>query len=122
MIPFYKQNIGAVGENAAAKYLKKKKHKIIKRNFKNYYGEVDIITQDREYTVFVEVKTRTSAEYGEASRAVNLRKQQKIMLVAQTYLNNPEETNIRFDIVEVYLNKENLKLQKINHIENAFGF
>ena len=121
MNPFYRKNVGEIGENAAEKFLKKKKYKIIKRNYKNYYGEVDIIATDKQYTVFVEVKTRTGIDYGEASEAVNRIKQRKIATVAQTFLGNPEYTQIRFDIIEVYLDKQTMKVLKINHIEDAFG-
>ena len=71
---FYKQNIGKIGEEAATKFLKKLGYKIIKRNYKNYYGEIDIIAKEKSCTVFVEVKTRTSINYGYASEAVDYRK------------------------------------------------
>ena len=122
MILFYKQNIGRVGEDAAAKFLKRKKYKILNRNFKNYYGEIDIVAKDKDCVVFVEVKTRTSCDYGYAAQAVNKRKQNKLFLLAQTYLGKTDDLNVRFDIVEVYVDKENYKIKEINHIENAFGF
>ena len=122
MILFYKQNLGQLGENAAVKFLKRKKYKIISRNFKNYYGEIDIIAKNKDYTVFVEVKTRTSCDYGYAAQAVDKRKQNKLFILAQTYLGDAYDTDVRFDVIEVYVNKEKHKVEKINHIKNAFGF
>jgi len=117
---FYKQNIGKIGEDAATKFLKKLGYKIIKRNYKNHYGEIDIIAKDKSCTVFVEVKTRTSANYGYASEAVDYRKQKKIITVAQTYPGISYNDYMRFDIIEVYLNSKDKKIDKINHIKNAF--
>ena len=117
---FYKQNIGKIGEDYAVKFLKKTGYKILCRNFKNYYGEIDIVARDNNYTVFVEVKTRTSTDFGYASEAVNYRKQNKITTVAQMYLDSQHSDYVRFDIIEVYLNKDSRKVVKINHIKNAF--
>lgn len=122
MTLFYKQNLGKFGENAAAIFLKKKKYKIIDRNYKNYYGEIDIVAKDNDYLVFVEVKTRTGCDYGRASQAVDKRKQEKLYILAQTYMGNTYNSNVRFDIVEVYVDSTTQKIKKINHIENAFGF
>ena len=117
---FYKQNIGKIGENAAAKFLKKLGYKILSRNFKNNYGEIDVIAKDNTCTVFVEVKTRTSTDFGYPAEAVDYRKQSKIIKVAQSYSGVSYNSYIRFDIVEVYIDKYSRKIDKINHIKNAF--
>ena len=106
---------GDFGEEKAAKYLKNQKYKIIKRNFKNKLGEVDIIAKQKDVTVFVEVKTRTDESFGFAAEAVDVKKQQKIRNVALLYAQKHNIDNIRFDVVEVYLKEE-----RINHIINAF--
>ena len=118
---FFKKRIGQLGEKEAVRYLKKKKYKIIETNFINYYGEIDIVAKDGDYLVFVEVKTRSSLDYGYASQAVNYRKQKKLIILAQTYPTKSSDVNIRFDVVEVYINKDKNDVFKINHIENAFG-
>ena len=117
---FRKKDIGKLGEDAAVKFLKKKGCKIIERNFANKYGEIDIIAKDGKYTVFIEVKTRTSADFGTPAEAVNFRKQNKIITLAQMYTKNAYNTYIRFDIIEVYADKSG-KISNINHIKNAFG-
>lgn len=119
---FYKKKIGNIGEFAAAEYLKKeKKLKIIKKNYTNFFGEIDIIAKSKSELIFVEVKTRTSTDFGYASEAVNYKKQEKIKKLAQIYTKNSYNDFVRFDIVEVYMDKTTNQITKINHIENAFG-
>ena len=106
---------GDFGEEKAAKYLKRQKYKIIKRNFKNQLGEIDIIARQKDVVVFVEVKTRTDESFGYAAEAVDSKKQQKIRNVALLYTQKHNISNFRFDVVEVYLKDE-----RINHIIDAF--
>ena len=94
---------------------------IIKRNYYCRAGEIDIIARDGEYTVFVEVKTRKSVKYGTAAEFVDYRKQERIIKTALYYAAS-DDIAMRFDIVEVYYhtNGENMQVDRINHIENAF--
>ncbi len=106
---------GKFGEEKACSLLKKKRYKILERNYKNEIGEIDIIAQKKKTIVFVEVKTRASDAFGRPSYAVNSKKQQKIEMVALCYLkqNCLLEEESRFDVIEVTENG-------IVHIENAF--
>ncbi len=120
---FINKLMGSCGEDAACQFLKKKKYRIIERNYKNKFGEIDIIASDKENLIFVEVKTRSSVEFGNPSQAVNYSKQQRIIRAAKMYLaSNPTELNIRFDVIEVFAGMlpEEFSLDEINHIENAF--
>ena len=116
-----KKDIGNFGEQAASDYLEGKGMKIIKRNFYCRVGELDIIAADGEYTVFVEVKTRKSAQYGRAAEFVDFKKQQKIIKTALYYI-GASDTAVRCDVVEVYYHEkgEERVVDSINHIENAF--
>ena len=98
------------------KFLKKKGYLIKETNYKTRIGEIDIIAQDNETTVFVEVKTRTSGDFGRPGEAVNYDKRQKYVKVAEQYLikNGLWETPCRFDVVEI----EN---GEINHVIDAFS-
>ena len=119
----YKQQLGALGEKAAANFLKAKGHRVLKTNYHTRFGEIDIITQTGEYTVFVEVKTRTSSDYGNPSEAVNFYKQNHMRKCAAYYLYPDKyDTPMRFDVVEVIgsLRGGNIFIDSINHIENAF--
>ena len=121
MKKFSTQNIGEIGEEYAVKFLKKKKYKILERNYRKRYGEIDIIAENKNYIVFVEVKTRNTASLTSAADAVNRQKQLKIIKTASLYLaENETEKFCRFDVCEVYVNADNLKLVDINYIEAAF--
>ncbi len=95
--------------------MRDKGYKILESNYKTHLGEIDVIAKDKEYTVFVEVKTRINDDYGAPSEAVDKRKREKYYLVATEYLqrNKLLNTPARFDVVEI----EN---GKINHIIDAF--
>lgn len=112
-----KQIEGRKGERAAAKYLKKNGYKILKRNWKSPFGEVDIVASNKKYLAFVEVKTRTCDAFGEPQEAVGSTRQKRYRNAAKYYLlKNPQEIMILFDIIEVFPNEK----WRINHIENAF--
>lgn len=113
--------IGALGEKYTSAYLKKMGYKILEMNLRNSYSEIDIIAENKEYIIFVEVKTRTSKNDIRPVFAVGKQKQKKIMLAANEYLKiNKSKKQPRFDISEVYLNTENSKKYEINYIINAY--
>ena len=121
MKKFSTQNIGEKGEEYTVKFLKKKKYKILERNYRKRYGEIDIIAENKNYIVFVEVKTRHKDSMASAADAVNRQKQIRIIKTASLYLaENETEKFCRFDVCEVYINSDNLKLVDINYIEAAF--
>ena len=113
---FYKKFLGRAGEIKAADFLKKEGYKILKTNYKTYLGEIDIIAKDGEYVVFIEVKTRSSEDFGAPSEAVNSRKIDKYYKVASEYLQSQGKIDspCRFDVIEI----EN---GQINHIIDAFS-
>lgn len=119
---FFNKMQGRLGEDAAAEYLKSSGYKILECNYKNKMGETDIIAQKGENLVFVEVKTRSSAEFGTPAQAVTYYKKQRIINSARWYMmTNPTELNIRFDIIEVFgiFTGDSFEVENINHIENA---
>lgn len=117
----FKKTLGNTGEEAAAEYLKKNGYKIIGRNYRNKIGEIDIICENKEYLIFVEVKTRSSDKFGTPASAVDKRKQNKIIKVTQYYLMEHEtDKSIRFDVIEVYAEPGSGKINKIEHIKDAF--
>lgn len=118
----YKRHIlGTKGEDIAVKYLEKIGCQILIRNFRSYYGEIDIIVKDKNEYVFVEVKTRASDKFGKPVEAVDNTKQKHIYKTAEYYLycKKLENTYIRFDIIEVYKRQEKFY---VHHIKNALMF
>ncbi len=119
--------IGRLGENKALKYLKKNKYRLVDRNVHISHNEIDIIVKNREYIVFVEVKTRSFdkelySDYGTPASAVDRNKIRRTVDAARGFLckSRYEKLQPRFDVIEVYLDKQTHKVLKINHIENAF--
>lgn len=113
-----KKQIGSFYEKLAVDYLKQKKYKIITRNYKTKFGEIDIIAYDKTDNcfVFVEVRYRKSSEFGLAQQTVDFYKQKKITMSAVVYVktNQLKNVNLRFDIIAINYNNE------IEHIKNAF--
>lgn len=116
------QRFGALGEKLAAQYLKEQGYKILKKNYKNKLGEIDIIAVDKNEIVFVEVKTRSASPYLSGQYAVDQRKQFHIMRTASYYLSVTKcELQPRFDIIEAEVERTTGQMTKINHIKNAFS-
>lgn len=111
------------GERQAALYLKKSGYNIVFQNYRQKWGEIDIIASKGNFIIFVEVKQRKSVLFGTPGQAVNKKKQRRIKAVAQFYLiKNKIKANVRFDVIEVMGEDLDGKfiLESINHIENAF--
>ncbi|WP_294072118.1 YraN family protein [Proteiniphilum sp. UBA1028] len=110
--------LGWKGEEAAANYLASKGHRIVERNWTFRGYEVDIISEDDGYIVFVEVKTRTSAEWGNPEDFIGKQRMRRMIHAAGLYLKmNCVDKPARFDVVAVIWNKQHFELQ---HIEDAF--
>ena len=97
---------GKAAENAAARFLKAKGYKILERNYKNKFGEIDIIAQQKGVICFLEVKARHSLDQGTPQEAVSLSKQRQISKVAVDYLKsrNLLEHPARFDVLALLYN------------------
>jgi putative endonuclease len=93
--------LGDWAEEKAVHLLKKRGYKILEKNFKSPFGEVDIIASKNNYIIFVEVKGRSSDLMGSAQEAVDKRKQRKITLSALYYMKKRgiEDKQVRFDTV-----------------------
>ncbi len=116
--------LGQRGEELAAEYLLKNGYRLIERNYRNTFGEIDIIALDiaqkTKTLVFVEVKTRRNDLFSHPSEAVTRKKQLQISKVAMAYLskNNMSEVAARFDVVAILL--PDYGLAHIDLIQNAF--
>lgn len=115
-----RQILGESGEEAAFEFLRKKRYRILERNYKTPLGEIDIIAQDRDCLVFIEVKSLSDTSYILPQEMVNKRKQEQIIRVALSYLKAKglRNADCRFDCVAVVfsLGKE----PEIELIKDAF--
>lgn len=110
--------LGEQGENAAASFLRKKGYKVLKQNWRMYRHEIDIVAEDREYIVFVEVKTRTSRQWGNPEDFIGRTKMKRIVEAADLYLKiNDIDKPARFDIIASVWNGKSFEIE---HIDDAF--
>lgn len=114
--------LGVWGEQLAAEFMQKKRYKVIGCNYRCRFGEIDLVCQNRSYLVFVEVKLRKTAAFGEAREFVGLQKQEKVRAAAMLWLQeNPSDLQPRFDVIEIYApNGMQTMRPEINHLENVF--
>src|SRR5262245_64523426 len=98
-----RQILGKSGEDLAVAALERRGYAILARRYRTKYGEIDIIAREGETTVFVEVKARTTGEFGTAAEAVTRRKQLRLISMAREYLalNRLTDVPCRFDVVAV---------------------
>jgi len=115
-----KKNLGELGEKIAVDFLKKQGIKIIEKNFRSKFGEIDIIGQIDNTLVFFEVKTRSTLAFGQPYEAVNKTKIKKIKKTIEYFLfKHPKFTNkaLRIDVLSLILDKQG-KIKDIRHFKN----
>ncbi|MCX6791412.1 MAG: YraN family protein [Candidatus Gottesmanbacteria bacterium] len=111
------RSTGRAGEEIAARTLQEKGFTILKRNFSNRFGEIDIIAQDRDTLVFVEVKAKTGIEYGLPEEMISPGKLARIRNMATLYMNG-QLLPCRIDVVAIVLG-ENNEVLRLTHYENV---
>lgn len=109
-------NKGQAAEIIAAQYLNAQGLKLIARNYRSRFGEIDLIMQDGTSLVFVEVRLRKSKLFGGAEESITASKQHKIVITAEYYLQQHGNQNCRFDVI--LMDKEDA--QNVTWIKNAF--
>lgn len=102
---FERKKLGAVGEELAAQFLISKGYRILVRNLKSRYGEIDILAADGQTAVIVEVKTKTNAVYGAPVEMVNRQKQRKLQVLAMDLANQHQLVDYRIDVVAIDLSQ-----------------
>jgi putative endonuclease len=110
------QRVGKWGEQAAADYLTAQGYEIMARNVRTPYGEIDLIAHKDDFTIFVEVKARTSSSLGPPEIAVTPRKRQHMVDCAEHYAQQNEIDHWQIDVIAV---EEIAGKAKITHFENA---
>lgn len=99
-----KREIGSRYEAMAAAYLEARGYEILERNYRDRFGEIDLIARDGKCLVFLEVKYRKDLKKGDPLEAVDYRKQQRIRNTARRYLycrHSGQEPPCRFDVVAI---------------------
>jgi len=111
-------DLGKKGEQAAVEYLLQQGYVILERNWRFQKAEIDIIAQKGDICTAVEVKSRTSLEFGLPQEFVTPKKQKLSLMAFDAYIIQQNiNVQARFDIIAIYFEGE---LAHIEHIEEAF--
>ncbi len=112
--------LGIKGELLAADFLQKNGYKILETNWVFQKAEIDIIAQKDTILAIVEVKTRTSADFGLPQDFVKGKKIQNLVKAVDQYMiENDLDLEVRFDIIGIVLNNHETTIE---HLEDAFYY
>jgi putative endonuclease len=112
--------LGQLGEDLAVDFLRTNGYEIIDRNWRFQKAEVDIIARKKDVLAVVEVKTRSSLEFGLPQDFVNQKKIQLLVKAINEYVVSKDlDVTVRFDIIAIHYTKTNINIE---HIEEAFYY
>ncbi len=114
-----KREKGKFYELVAEEYLKRKKYKILEKNFLWKKGEIDIIAGKKDIIVFFEVRSKKGEDI-KGYETVNIAKQKKIIETAKFYLESKNlfgKREVRFDVISVNFKNDEIEIE---HFEDAF--
>jgi putative endonuclease len=114
-----RQALGKRGEDLACAELERRGHTIVERRFRTEHGELDIVSRHQGYTVFVEVRAKSGATFGDGAESVTAQKQQRLVTMAQLYVSCHQlgDTPCRFDVVSI---DAELEPPRVTVFEDAF--
>ncbi len=109
--------LGRRGEDEATRALKRSGYRIVQKNYRCRYGEVDIIATDGNVLCFVEVKTRRDDKFGSPKDAIDDRKARHMLAVAENYLTTKglSDMQARIDVVSVEVRGERFHCEIIKN-------
>jgi putative endonuclease len=115
-----RQEVGKLGEKAAQRFLKKRGYRVRETGFRCRHGEIDIIARQKEYLVFVEVRTKSNLDFGTPEESITQAKKERLIASALTYTNTHKNLPSlwRIDVVAIELDDKG-KAKRIELIENA---
>lgn len=112
--------LGKLGEEMAVDYLQKNNYRILQTNYVFQKAEIDVIAQKGDTLAVVEVKTRSTVEFGLPQDFVKPKKIQLLVKAIDEYIiRNDLDVETRFDIISIY---KNGKAYEIEHLEDAFFY
>lgn len=110
--------LGNKGEQMATDLLISKGYKIVARNFRYQKAEVDIIARKDDVLAIIEVKTRSTPDFGDPQEFLKAKQIQRLVKAVDHFVSEHEmNVEVRFDIIAII---KNSKVTKIEHLENAF--
>ncbi len=115
-----RQEVGKLGEKTAQKFLKKRGYRIRETGFRCRHGEIDIIAQQKDWLVFVEVRAKSSLDFGTPEESLTQSKKRRLIATALTYTNTHRDLPSlwRIDVIAIEFDDKG-RIRRIEHIENA---
>ena len=112
--------LGKKGEQLAVDFLVENGYDIIERNYHFNKAEVDIIAQKEDVLAIIEVKTRSTADFGNPQDFVKPKQIKNLVKAVDEYVTvNSLDVEVRFDIIAIVKEKKEFKIE---HLEDAFFF
>ena len=117
-----RRETGILGEKLAKDFLKKRGYRILETNFRCPEGEIDIVAKHKDFLVFIEVRTKTSLEFGSPEESITPAKKERMRAAAFHYRQTHNNLPLlwRIDVVAIELSRKG-ELSRIELIENAVG-
>lgn len=113
-------DLGKLGEELAVEFLEKNGYSILETNWTFQKAEIDIIAKKENILAVVEVKTRSSIDFGLPQDFVNPKKIQLLVKAINEYvISNDLEVEVRFDIIALHREEKGFKME---HLEDAFYY
>lgn len=110
--------LGKIGEELAVDFLIENGYKILEKNYRYIKAEVDIIAQKDNVLAAIEVKTRSTAYFGDPQDFVNPKKIKLLLSAIDNYVIKKDlDVDVRFDIIAIVYQKNTTKIE---HLEDAF--
>jgi putative endonuclease len=123
MVIDLRQHLGRVGERLALEHLERLGYRLVTRNHRTRFGEIDLVVCDDDTIVFAEVKARRAGAVAGAVDSVPPRKQRQVRRMAAAWLvettDRPRARDLRFDVVAVTVDRHGA-LVRLDHLEDAF--
>ncbi len=119
--PSNTNRIGCYGEDIAVSYLLAHRFRIVERNFRVRFGEIDVIAYEGDTLVFVEVKTRTSDSYGSPLQSIRRTKLAEIVKTGRYYQLNKRVSPhaIRIDVIGIMVDPIDQRVVSLEHVRNV---
>lgn len=118
-----RHHLGRVGERLAREHLERRGYRVVARNHRTRFGELDLVVCDERWLVFVEVKARRAGALESSLQAVCADKRRRVRRMAAAWLaesaDRPRDRDLRFDVVGVTVDRHG-RLVRLDHLEGAF--
>ncbi len=117
-----RRDVGNLGEKLARAFLEKRGYLVLETNYRCAEGEIDIVARQGDSLVFIEVRTKSSREFGSPEESITPAKANKLRTTAARYQQTHDSlpASWRIDVVAVELDRSK-RVSRIELIENAVG-